>query len=75
MMAAIQAVADCEGEAMTEIDWNQYRLRRQSQRNGGPTLSLGSARPSPDTRPTSVNIRIDCLHRYVKAQLLSRSTK
>ena len=68
---------------MTVIDWNQYKMRRDALRNGGPAMSFGSAKPTLIHPPTlqsgdpltSAHIRIDCLHRYVKAQLLPRSTK
>jgi hypothetical protein len=64
---------------MKVVSWNQYRMRRDAQRNGGPTLSLGGLAPAtPGSRasaPSSDRIRMDCLHRYVRAQLLPRSGK
>jgi hypothetical protein len=69
---------------MKVVNWNQYWMRRQAQRNGAPVMSLGRAAPaaahSSSGTPSSGThvsdrIRMDCLQRYVKAQLLPRSTK
>lgn len=65
-----------KGASMTSakvVNWNQYWMRRQAQRNAGPVMPLGGM-PSSAT-PASDRIRLDCLRRYVKAQLLPRSAK
>jgi hypothetical protein len=64
---------------MKVVNWNQYWMRRQAQRNGAPVMSLGraaaAAAHSSSGTHVSDRIRMDCLQRYVKAQLLPRSTK
>jgi hypothetical protein len=75
----VNACEDGEGESMKVVSWNQYWMRRQAQRNGAPVMPLGGAAPaaphfSPGT-PASDRIRMDCLQRYVKAQLLPRTAK
>jgi len=64
---------------MKVVNWNQYRMRREAQRNGGPSMSLGGmtavSRSASSNAPSSDRIRMDCLQRYVKAQLLPRSSK
>jgi hypothetical protein len=71
-----------EGANMKVVSWDLYRMRRQARLNGGHTMPLGMAGETPAaeqrsrTQPASSDrIRIDCLHRYVKAQLLPKSTK
>ncbi len=82
MAGEIRSVPNtAEGAIMKVVDWNLYRMRRQARLNGGHTVSLGGERrvltheqwPNQPAGPD--RIRMDCLQRYVKAQLLSRSPK
>jgi len=67
---------------MKVVDLNRYRLRRQLRLNDGHTMTFGNRAPGSELVPGSVaptagpdRIRMDCLQRYVKAQLSPRSTK
>jgi hypothetical protein len=61
---------------MKVIDWNLYWMQRQAQRNSCALMPLRGAVPvARSSLHASDRIRMDCLQRYVKAQLLPRSTK
>lgn len=82
MAGEIRSVPNtAEGAIMKVVDWNLYRMRRQARLNGGHTMSLGreTQARSDEQRSSqpagSDRIRMDCLQRYVKAQLLSRTPK
>jgi hypothetical protein len=66
---------------MKVVSWSLYRMRREARLNGGHSMSLGrSESAASDSDSTAAasrpdRIRMDCLHRYLKAQLVPRSPK
>lgn len=63
---------------MKVVNLSQYRMQRAARMNGGHGTSIGRDSATSSNRgaaPTGDRIRMDCLHRYVKAQLLPRSGK
>jgi hypothetical protein len=65
---------------MKVVSWSQYKMRRQAQLNGGYGMPLSADAPAgrePHAKGSAAHadrIRMDCLQRYVKAQLRARST-